>query len=208
MFNPGINDPGPWQWFVQRTDNVGIPLMEQRRKYMREQLLFEGYMSTINTVNTVSTVAAGAAGGPAPNLEDLDILKLYFGSDVSDQFPAPITLNKEPYNYNGSSVWYGEGQGGGELNWFFLFFSVEATVDNFPVNKWQVIFNDATFPERSPAGITASLDDGQFIDDPEGGEPALLPNNPKNPIGVYQNFEEAAWAVTLPGVSRADSGAT
>ncbi len=60
---PGINDPGPWQWFVKRTDNVGLPLMEQRRKYMHEQLLFEDYMSTINTVSTIS---AGAAGGPAP----------------------------------------------------------------------------------------------------------------------------------------------
>ncbi len=67
MFTPGINDPGPWQWFVKRMDNVGLPLMEQRRKYMHEQLLFEDYMSTINTVNTVSTAAAGAAGGPAPS---------------------------------------------------------------------------------------------------------------------------------------------
>ena len=67
MFTPGINDPGPWQWFIKRTDNVGLPLMEQKRKYMYEQLLFEDYMSTINTVNTVSTAAAGAAGGPAPS---------------------------------------------------------------------------------------------------------------------------------------------
>ena len=66
MFTPGINDPGPWQWFIKRMDNVGLPLMEQKRKYMHEQLLFEDYMSTINTVNTVSTAAVGAAGGPAP----------------------------------------------------------------------------------------------------------------------------------------------
>lgn len=62
MLIPGINDPGPWQWFIKRMDNVGLPLMEQRRKYMHEQLLFEDYMSTLNTV---STVAAGAAGGSA-----------------------------------------------------------------------------------------------------------------------------------------------
>lgn len=41
--------------------------MEQRKKYMQEQLLFENYLSTLNTVNTVSTAAAGAAGGPAPS---------------------------------------------------------------------------------------------------------------------------------------------
>lgn len=67
MFNPGINDPGPWQWFVKRRDNVNLPIMEVRRKYMQEQLLFENYLSTLNTVNTVSTAAAGAAGGPAPS---------------------------------------------------------------------------------------------------------------------------------------------
>ena len=71
MFNPGTNDPGPWQWFIKRTDNVGISLMEQRRKYMREQLLFEDYVSTLNAVNTVSpsvasSAAAAGGGGPAP----------------------------------------------------------------------------------------------------------------------------------------------
>jgi len=70
MFNPGINDPGPWQWFVKRRDNVNLPIMEVRRKYMQEQLLFENYLSTLNTVNTVSTAAAGAAGGPAPSTGD------------------------------------------------------------------------------------------------------------------------------------------
>ena len=63
---PGVNDPGPWQWYVKRPDNRGLSLMEVKRKYMHEQLLFEDYISTLNTINTVSTAAAGAAGGPAP----------------------------------------------------------------------------------------------------------------------------------------------
>jgi len=65
MFNPGVNDPGPWQWYVKRPDNVGLPLMEVKRKYMQEQLLFENYISTLQTLNTVSTAAAGASGGPS-----------------------------------------------------------------------------------------------------------------------------------------------
>ncbi len=67
MFNPGVNDPGPWKWYVKRPDNVGLPIMEVRRKYMQEQILFENYISTLNTVSTVSTAAAGAAGGPLPD---------------------------------------------------------------------------------------------------------------------------------------------
>ena len=66
MWKP-IYQPEPWPKFVKRKDIIGLPLMEQRRKFMEEQILFENYVSSINTVNTVSTAAAGAAGGPAPS---------------------------------------------------------------------------------------------------------------------------------------------
>ncbi len=65
MWKP-IYQPEPWPQFVKRKDIIGLPLMEQRKKFMEEQILFENYLSSINTVNTVSTAAAGAVGGPAP----------------------------------------------------------------------------------------------------------------------------------------------
>jgi hypothetical protein len=40
-----VNNPGPWQYYVNRSDNKGLPIMEIKNKYMREQLLFEQYMS-------------------------------------------------------------------------------------------------------------------------------------------------------------------
>lgn len=40
-----VNNPGPWQHYVNRPDNKGLPLMEIKNKYMREQLLFEQYIS-------------------------------------------------------------------------------------------------------------------------------------------------------------------
>lgn len=55
--------PGPWQAFTKRKDNIGLPIMEVKQKYMKEQLLFESYLQQLSTV---STAAAGAAGGPAP----------------------------------------------------------------------------------------------------------------------------------------------
>jgi len=64
MWKP-IYQPESWPQFVRRKDIIGLPLMEQKKKYMEEQLLFENYVSTLNTTNTVSTVAAGAAGGPS-----------------------------------------------------------------------------------------------------------------------------------------------
>lgn len=66
MFIPH-EGPGTWQSFLKRKDNVGLTIMEARQKYLKEQLLFEGYISQLNTLSTVSTAAAGAAGGPAPS---------------------------------------------------------------------------------------------------------------------------------------------
>jgi len=65
MWKP-IYDPGPWKAFLGRKDIKGLPIMEAKKKYVEEQLLFESYLNTLNTVNTVNTVSpasAGVAGG-------------------------------------------------------------------------------------------------------------------------------------------------
>lgn len=33
-------DPGPWQQFVKRADNVGLPIAEVSKKYMTESTLY------------------------------------------------------------------------------------------------------------------------------------------------------------------------
>ena len=40
-----VNNPGPWQYYLTRPDNKGLSLIEIKNKYMREQLLFEQYIS-------------------------------------------------------------------------------------------------------------------------------------------------------------------
>ena len=40
-----VNHPGPWQHYVNRPDNKGLNIMEIKSKYLKEQLLFEQYMS-------------------------------------------------------------------------------------------------------------------------------------------------------------------
>ena len=40
-----VNHPGPWQYYVNRPDNKGLNIMEIKSKYLKEQLLFEQYMS-------------------------------------------------------------------------------------------------------------------------------------------------------------------
>jgi len=68
MWKP-IQPPGEWLVFLQRKDIKGLPIMEARKRYMQEQLLFENYYSNLQTLNTINTVspsvasAAAAAGG-------------------------------------------------------------------------------------------------------------------------------------------------
>ena len=97
MWKP-IYQPEPWPKFVKRKDIIGLPLMEQRRKFMEEQILFENYVSSINTLNTVSTAAAGAAGGPAPSTGgggggEADII---FKIDTRYQAPSEEWNNNNP----------------------------------------------------------------------------------------------------------------
>jgi len=95
MWKP-IYQPEPWQQFVKRKDIKGLPLMEQRKKYMQEQLLFENYLSTLNTVNTVSTVAAGAVGGPTSGGGRRSFPEIIFKIDTRYQAPPEEWNNNNP----------------------------------------------------------------------------------------------------------------
>jgi hypothetical protein len=53
MWKP-IYQPEPWPQFVKRKEIAPLPLMEQRRKHMEEQMLFENYISSVNTMNTLN----------------------------------------------------------------------------------------------------------------------------------------------------------
>lgn len=67
MWKP-IYDPGPWKAFVDRRDNKGLPLMEVRKKYMEEQLLFENYMShlqQLDTLHTLNPLASAPSSAPS-----------------------------------------------------------------------------------------------------------------------------------------------
>ena len=65
MWKP-IETPGEWLIFLQREDIKSLPIMEARKKYMQEQLLFEAYennLSTVNTINSTTVAPASAAAG-------------------------------------------------------------------------------------------------------------------------------------------------
>ena len=81
------NDPGPWQYYVNRQDNVGLPIMEVKDKYMREQLLFEQQMNFIYQQHMIMSQAS-SGGGPLPSSTSSgDTINNYVVNDyVEDYF--------------------------------------------------------------------------------------------------------------------------
>jgi hypothetical protein len=61
------NDPGPWQYYVNRPDNVGLPIMEIKDKYMREQLLFEQNLNFIQQQQMIMSNSSSGGGVRNPN---------------------------------------------------------------------------------------------------------------------------------------------
>ena len=68
-----LSNPGPWQSFVRRSDNVGLPLMEVKQKYLKEQALFEAeqrrqYNEYVRMIHD----ARGGAGGAGFSGQGID----------------------------------------------------------------------------------------------------------------------------------------
>jgi hypothetical protein len=60
------NDPGPWQYYINRLDNVGLSIMEIKDKYMRERLLFEQNLNFIQQQQMIMSNSS-SGGGPTQN---------------------------------------------------------------------------------------------------------------------------------------------
>jgi hypothetical protein len=60
MFTFTVQDPGPWQSFVMRPDNIGLPIQIMTDKYLTEQLIFmDQYNTFIAYQNWLQVQGAG-----------------------------------------------------------------------------------------------------------------------------------------------------
>jgi hypothetical protein len=60
MFVFTAQDPGPWQSFVMRPDNIGLPIQIMTDKYLTEQLIFmDQYNTFIAYQNWLNVQGAG-----------------------------------------------------------------------------------------------------------------------------------------------------
>jgi len=56
-----IQDPGLWQHYILRTDNISLPIETLRRKYLAESIAFEEHISQLmNSHNYINS----SLGGP------------------------------------------------------------------------------------------------------------------------------------------------
>jgi hypothetical protein len=80
------NDPGPWQYYVNRPDNVGLPIMEVKDKYMREQLLFEQNLNFIQQQRMMMSNESSGGGVFNPNQNQDDTENSYVVNDYVEDY--------------------------------------------------------------------------------------------------------------------------
>ncbi len=98
-----INDPGPWQHFVKRQDNLGMPIEVVTRKYLSESFRFQDYMQALMAqVNNVANPSIGGASYtattsalPSSCIEFVNNTTLGLNSalDFTTSGPVDYTLN-------------------------------------------------------------------------------------------------------------------
>ena len=60
-------DPGPWQQYIKRADNIGLPLHEVSKKYMMESNLYATQLFEALQQSSTDVSDANSAGGSAPS---------------------------------------------------------------------------------------------------------------------------------------------
>lgn len=89
--------PGNWQQFLKRKDNIGLPLMEVRKKYMLEENSQIASMAAVAS-SAAAAAAAGAAGG-YPVKEGVRLDKFTYALYRKGKFTIPNNgdLNARPF---------------------------------------------------------------------------------------------------------------
>jgi len=70
-------DPGHWLTFSKRADNINLPIQELTRKYNKEKLLFENYITNFQQMELASLAQQSVGvGGGTPFITDSNIYQI------------------------------------------------------------------------------------------------------------------------------------
>lgn len=91
-----VNDPGPWQNFVLRRDNIGRPITEVTQKYLYEQLQFENFISMQQQLQIQQFQNKGVASSstpPTPPSGDFLIDTSILGDTTTNEYQFQLPLS-------------------------------------------------------------------------------------------------------------------
>ena len=202
--------PLDWNSFLKRKDNIDLPIMEAKQKYLKEQLLYEGYMQQLQTFNTLDEGAGG--GPPAPFPTEFLWYPQWNGNGDT---PRTQKIFKSPITYNGYSVHIAEfdfeDSSIGDRAYYFIYW------DTVEMNGWNKIAvesddgDDFPWRTKSNAEILEALESSIIDYSPIylASNSAVTPQNSQSPIGIYDRLpgDGQQDALTPLGVDRAGSGA-
>jgi len=104
-------DPGSWQQYVRRADNIGMPLNELAKKYAMESNLYAQQMiMEVQMLQQQQTALATASGGSAPTVtvSDLPSGCIEFVNNTSDGTQCRFWIETSaPTNY---TITWGDGE--------------------------------------------------------------------------------------------------
>ena len=193
MWKP-IYQPEPWLQYLNRKENIGVPLMEVRKKYMKEQLLFENYVSSVQQLNVLSP-SSGASGGPSPSVASIppqNVISLCFVKDNSSYTLVAVEGGDEHISstyymsYEGYSEWFQDRENAQVLAW--------------DGSNWAIYYYSDVV-----AGIfVADVDYTNYLGDEftsSGPEYVVIAGgtDPNNPIGTQ--FEDGYYIAANPCVA-------
>ena len=84
----GIKHPGLWQHYVQRKDNIGLPIMKVKRKYLAEQLQFDSLDSFQSPFNSNSSSGVGGPTSIYPKFIKVEFIENGVSQGVSTYVKA------------------------------------------------------------------------------------------------------------------------
>lgn len=87
----GAQDPGNWQSFLKRQDNVGLPIMEAKSKYLMEQMNFDNMMN-FQSQNHVAGIPANPIVSVAFSGATLATVT-GFTSDITVTYTHPVSVS-------------------------------------------------------------------------------------------------------------------
>jgi hypothetical protein len=102
------NPPGNWQHFTKRQDNIGLPLMEVRSKYLREQLMYEEFVSHTMQQQRLQAQqhSAGGKKKTIAALQSTNYIEFVIDTSTSTSFTVEVTSSAAT---GWTAVW-GDGQ--------------------------------------------------------------------------------------------------